>query len=232
MLLVAVILSVGLNATNILATQEYVKESTRSKSELTINSDGSPKVVTNGLDYDYITEYSYGKLESLNLFIPRFMGGGSYEDVGRDSESFKFFKSIGATPAQALQQVKQTPTYWGDQPIVEAPAYIGAVVLFLFILAIFLVKGRLKWWLVGGTLLSLLLSFGKNLSLLTDFFIDFVPLYNKFRAVSSIQVILELCIPILDIFRLVRLFNEFEKKPKINEFIKTIFKVIQYIKQY
>ena len=94
LLIIAVIISVGLNATNILATQEYVKESTRSKSELTINSDGSPKVVTNGLDYDYITEYSYGKLESLNLFIPRFMGGGSYEDVGRDSESFKFFKSI------------------------------------------------------------------------------------------------------------------------------------------
>ena len=151
LLIIAVIISIGLNATNILATQEYVKESTRSKSELTINSDGSPKVVTNGLDYDYITEYSYGKLESLNLFIPRFMGGGSYEDVGRDSESFKFFKSIGATPAQALQQVKQTPTYWGKQPIVEAPAYIGAVVIFLFVLALFLVKGRLKWWLVAGT---------------------------------------------------------------------------------
>ena len=212
LLIIAVIISVGLNATNILATQEYVKESTRSKSELSINADGSPKVASNGLDYDYITEYSYGKLESLNLFIPRFMGGGSYEDVGRDSESFKFFKSIGATPAQALQQVKQTPTYWGDQPIVEAPAYVGAVVLFLFILALFLVKGRLKWWLVGGTLLSLLLSFGKNLSLLTDFFIDFVPLYNKFRAVSSIQVILELCIPVLAIFGLVRLFNDFGKK--------------------
>ena len=212
LLIIAVIISVGLNATNILATQEYVKESTRSKSELSINADGSPKVVTNGLDYDYITEYSYGKLESLNLFIPRFMGGGSYEDVGRDSESFKFFKSIGATPVQALQQVKQTPTYWGDQPIVEAPAYVGAVVLFLFILALFLVKGRLKWWLVGGTLLSLLLSFGKNLSLLTDLFIDFIPLYNKFRAVSSIQVVLELCIPVLAIFGLVRLFNEFEKK--------------------
>ena len=212
LLIIAVIISVGLNATNILATQEYVKESTRSKSELTINSDGSPKVVTNGLDYDYITEYSYGKLESLNLFIPRFMGGGSYEDVGRDSESFKFFKSIGATPAQALQQVKQTPTYWGDQPIVEAPAYVGAVVLFLFVLALFLVKGRLKWWLVGGTLLSLLLSFGKNLSFLTDLFIDFMPLYNKFRAVSSVQVILELCIPVLAIFGLVRLFNDFEKK--------------------
>ncbi len=102
--------------------------------------------------------------------------------------------------------------YWGDQPIVEAPAYVGAVVLFLFVFALFLVKGRLKWWLVGGTILSLLLSYGKNLEFLTDFFIDYVPLYNKFRAVTSIQVILELCIPVLAIFGLVRLFNDFEKK--------------------
>ena len=102
--------------------------------------------------------------------------------------------------------------YWGDQPIVEAPAYIGAVVLFLFVFALFLVKGRLKWWLIGGTVLSLLLSYGKNLGFLTDFFIDYVPLYNKFRAVTSIQVLLELCIPVLAIFGLVRLFNDFEKK--------------------
>ena len=148
-LIAAVVLSIGLNATNILATQEYVKESTRSQSELTINPDGSKKEVTKGLDKWYITEYSYGKLESFNLFIPRFMGGGTYEDVGRDSENFKFFKSIGATPAQALQQAQQTPTYWGSQPIVEAPAYVGAVILFLFVFALFLVKGRLKWWLVS-----------------------------------------------------------------------------------
>ena len=211
-LVVAVVLSLGLNATNILATQEYAKESTRSQSELTINPDGSEKEITSGLDPNYITEYSYGILETFNLYIPRFMGGGSYEDVGKDSETFKFFRSIGATPAQALQEAKQTPTYWGNQPIVEAPAYVGAVVLFLFVLALFLVKGRLKWWLVAGTLLSLLLSYGKNLGFLTDFFINYIPLYNKFRAVSSIQVILELCIPVLAIFGLVRLFNDFEKK--------------------
>ncbi|NNK82067.1 MAG: YfhO family protein [Flavobacteriaceae bacterium] len=211
-LIVAVVLAIGLNATNILATQEYAKESTRSKSELTINPDGSPKEVTSGLDTEYITEYSYGIVETFNLFIPRFMGGGSYEDVGRDSETFKFFRSIGATPKQALQESKQTPTYWGNQPIVEAPAYVGAVVLFLFVIALFLVKGRLKWWLVAGTLLSLLLSYGKNFSFLTDLFINYVPLYNKFRAVSSIQVILELCIPILAVFGLYRLLNDFEHK--------------------
>lgn len=214
LLVVAVIISVGLNATNIMATQEYVKESTRGKSEITINPDGTAKEVTTGLDKDYITEYSYGMLETFNLYIPRFMGGGNGEDVGKDSEIYKFYTNIGASPVEALNESKSTPTYWGKQPIVEAPAYIGAVVLFLFVFALFLVKGRLKWWLVGGTILSLLLSYGKNLDFLTNFFIDYVPLYNKFRAVSSIQVILELCIPILAIFGLVRLFNDFEGDDK------------------
>ncbi|TVZ59582.1 hypothetical protein NA63_2117 [Flavobacteriaceae bacterium MAR_2010_105] len=211
-LIIAVVLSLGLNATNLFTTQEYVKESTRGKSELTINPDGSEKVASTGLDKDYITEYSYGILETFNLFIPRFLGGGSYEDVGKESASYDYFLGLGASPVQALEQTKQIPTYWGDQPIVEAPAYIGAVVLFLFVLALFLVKGRLKWWLVGGAIVSLLLSYGDSepFAFITDFFINNIPLYDKFRAVSSIQVILELCIPVLGIFGLVRLFNNVE----------------------
>ncbi|MFG6686970.1 YfhO family protein [Mariniflexile sp. HNIBRBA6329] len=218
----AVVLAIALNATNVLATQEYVKESTRGKSELTINPDGSPKEATSGLDRDYITQFSYGFAETFNLFIPRFMGGGNGEDVGKDSATYEAFRKLGATTTQAAQEAKRAPMYWGDQPIVEAPAYIGAVVLFLFVFALFLVKGRLKWWLVGGTVLSWILSLGKNWLFLTNpqpdsnpitnFFIDFVPFYNKFRAVTSIQVILELCIPVLAIFGLVRLFNDFEKK--------------------
>ena len=210
MMTVAAIIAVGINATNLMATSEYVKESTRGQSDLTINANGSPKEVTSGLSSDYITEYSYGFLETLNLYIPRFLGGGSGENVGKNSASYDFYKNIGASPTQAIQEVKSTPTYWGDQPIVEAPAYVGAVVIFLFVFALFMAKGRLKWWLIGGTVFSLLLSYGKNLGFLTDFFIDYVPLYNKFRAVSSIQVILELCIPVLAIFGLVKLFNKFE----------------------
>src|SRR5690606_11849116 len=198
-LLTAVILAVALNATNILATQEYAKESTRGKSELTINPDGSPKEVTSGLDKEYITQYSYGILETFNLFIPRFMGGGSIEHLGKNSETYKLTNS------------EDSLTYWGDQPGVEGPAYLGAVIVFLFVFALFLVKGRLKWWLVGGSVWSLLLSYGNNFGLLTDFFIDYVPLYSKFRAVTSIQVILELCIPILAIFGLVKLLNDFDK---------------------
>ncbi|MBU3822326.1 YfhO family protein [Flavobacteriaceae bacterium XHP0103] len=197
---VAVLLSVALNATSIMATSQYAKESKRGKSELTINADGSPKEAATGLDKDYITQFSYGILETFNLYIPRFMGGGNFENVGKDSETYKLTRS------------QEAPTYWGDQPIVEAPAYIGAVVLFLFVFALFLVKGRLKWWLLGGTIFSLLLSYGKNLSFLTDFFIDYVPLYNRFRAVTSIQVILELCVPVLAVFGLVKLFNDFDKK--------------------
>tara|TARA_R110002033_G_scaffold3561_5_gene19712 strand:- start:10843 stop:13281 length:2439 start_codon:yes stop_codon:yes gene_type:complete len=211
LLTVAAILAVGLNATGIMATQEYVKESARGQSDLTINTDGSPKEVTTGLDRGYITEYSYGILESFNLYIPKFMGGGNYEDVGKDSETYEAYINLGASPMEALDAARNAPMYWGNQPIVEAPAYVGAVIIFLFVLGLFLVKGRLKWWLVGGTILSLLLSYGKNLGFLTDFFIDYVPFYNKFRAVSSIQVILELCIPVLGIFALSRLFNDFQK---------------------
>ncbi|PWH82437.1 hypothetical protein DIS18_09285 [Algibacter marinivivus] len=211
-LVVAVILSIALNATNFLATNEYVKESKRGKSELTINPDGTPKEVTDGLDREYITQYSYGILETFNLFIPRFTGGGNAENVGKESATYEAYRKLGATTTQAAQEAKRAPTYWGKQPIVEAPAYVGAVILFLFVFALLLVKGRLKWWLLGGTILSLLLSYGKNLGFLTDFFIDYVPLYNKFRAVSSFQVILELCIPALAIFGLVRLFNDFEQK--------------------
>ena len=215
-LVAAVTLSIALNATNILATNQYVKESKRSKSELTINPDGSQKNVTSGLDRDYITQFSYGIPESFNLFIPRFMGGGNYENLGKKSATYEAYRKLGATTSQAFQESKRAPMYWGDQPIVEAPAYIGAVVIFLFVFALFLVKGRLKWWLVGGTVFSLLLSYGKNLSFLTDFFIDNIPLYNKFRAVSSIQVILELCIPVLAILGLTKLFNDaVEKENKL-----------------
>lgn len=213
LLSVAALLAVGLNATNLMATQQYAKESTRGKSELTINPDGSKKEVTSGLDKDYITQYSYGLAETFNLFIPRFMGGGNSEDIGKNSETYKTYVTMGASPIEALEISKNAPMYWGDQPIVEAPAYIGAVILFLFVLGLFLVKGRLKWWLVAGTTFSLLLSYGKTepFGLITNFFIDYVPLYDKFRAVTSIQVLLELCIPVLGVFALVRLFNSFEK---------------------
>ncbi|MGK0386833.1 MAG: hypothetical protein ACI849_001452, partial [Patiriisocius sp.] len=206
-MVLGVLLALGLNATNLLATKEYADTSTRGESDLTINPDGSPKLNKDGLDYDYITTYSYGKLETFNLFVPRFMGGGSSEPFPENSATENALLKMGASPKQAEETLYQIPLYWGDQPIVAAPAYVGAVVLFLAVLALFLVKGRLKWWLLAGFILSLLLSWGRNFSPVTDFFIDYVPLYNKFRAVSSIQVIIELILPILGMVGLHQFFN-------------------------
>ncbi|MBV1922815.1 MAG: YfhO family protein [Flavobacteriaceae bacterium] len=208
---VGVVVALGLNATNIMATKEYADTSTRGKSELTINPDGTNKVSSGGLDYEYITEYSYGLAESFNLFIPRFMGGGSAEPFPKEAEAIEEILRLGATPTEANQFLSQVPMYWGDQTYVGAPAYIGAVVIFLAVLALFLVKGRLRWWIVGGFVLSLLLSWGKNFSFLTEFFIEYVPLYNKFRAVSSIQVIIELVLPIIGIVGLHQFFNKMER---------------------
>jgi hypothetical protein len=204
-LVVAVVLAIGTNATSLLATKEYVSHSTRGKSELTINPDGSPKEASSGLSKEYITDYSYGIPETFNLFIPRFMGGGNYENVGLDSNIYNFLKDK-TEPRQAKEFSEYAPMYWGKQPIVEAPAYIGAVLVFLFFLGTFLVKGKLKNWLVGVVVFSILLSWGKNLNFLTDFFIDYVPMYNKFRAVSSIQVLAELAIPLLGILALKEFF--------------------------
>ncbi|MDC1108842.1 YfhO family protein [Flavobacteriaceae bacterium] len=197
----ALFFSIALNASTIMSTYEYSKQSTRGLNEITISPDGN-QIQSDGLDYDYITEYSYGFFESLNLFIPRVIGGGSVEKLDSDSETFKYFKSIGANTIEARDATEFSPTYWGSQPIVEAPAYIGIVVFFLFILSIFLVSNRNKYWLLSSIIISLLLSYGKNLSFLTDIFVNYFPFYNKFRAVSSIQVILELCVPVLAIYSL------------------------------
>ena len=205
-ILAAVILGIGANAPRLMAMKEYAEFSTRGKSELTINVDGSEKEVTKGLDKSYITQYSYAKLETFNLFVPRFMGGGTVEELSKDSEFYQLIaKRAGKKVADDYSE--QVLTYWGDQPIIEAPAYIGAVIFFLFFLGIFLVKGRLKHWLLAVTIFSILLSWGRNLEFLTNFFIDYVPLYNKFRAVSSIQIIAELCVPILAILGLKEFFN-------------------------
>lgn len=209
-MVLAVILAIGINATNLMATQQYAAFSTRGDTGLTMNPDGTPKT-SGGLNFDYITQYSYGIVESFNLFIPRFMGGSSSEKLDENSAMYSQLITMGAGAAQAKDFAKNAPTYWGDQPFVGAPAYIGATIVFLFVFALFLIKGRLKWWIVGGVILSLMLSWGKNFAFLTQFFIDYVPLYNKFRAVSSIQIIIELCVPILAIFGLSRLFLDVEK---------------------
>jgi hypothetical protein len=207
-LLLAVTLGIAANATGLMATKEYADWSTRGKSELTINPDGSAKEDTGGLSKEYITNWSYGITESLNLFVPRLFGGASQENLGEDSKSFNYLIDKGLPRSSALNFVSGLPLYWGDQPGTSGPAYLGAVIFFLFVLGLFLVKGRHKWWLLIGSLVSLLLSWGKNFSSLTDFMIDYFPLYDKFRAVSSIQIVLELCVPILAMLALKKLFMD------------------------
>lgn len=207
LLLAAVALGVLANATSLLATREYAQWSTRGPSALTIDPNGNPRGPSDGLDRDYITQYSSGVTESLNLLVPRLFGGGSVEELGERSKTYDFLIDQGVPRSQALEFSNNLQLYWGDQPGVAAPPYVGAIVLFLFLLGILLVKGRAKWWLVAGFLLSLALSWGKNFGLLTDFMIDHFPLYNKFRAVSSVQVILELCAPVLAVLALSRYFD-------------------------
>lgn len=212
--IVAAAFALGANATNLMATSEYAELSTRSKSELTTNPDGSPKDRDNAMSHEYITEYSYGVFETFNLFVPRLLGGGNTENVGKDSNLSNFVISLGANPAEAENFSKHAPTYWGDQPIVAAPAYIGAVIFFLFVLALFAEKRSFKYIFVAGTVISILLSWGKNFPL-TDFMIDYFPMYNKFRAITSIQVLTELCIPAFAFIGLTSFF----KLPKEEQFI-------------
>ena len=216
------ILALGLNAPNILSTYEYSKFSTRSSSELKLNPNGSEKEKSSGLNYDYITQYSFGVFETLNTIIPRIQGGASTENIGEDTNLYKFLVDNNIPKDQASSFVKAVPTYWGDQPILEAPVYIGITVFFLFILSLFMVRGPTKIWLVSCIILSLTLSWGKNFPLLTDFFIDNFPMYNKFRAVSSIQVILEFAIPLL---ASIGLYN-YIKEGKLKHLNKTLLIVV------
>ena len=215
-----VFLSVGLislmmNAPSLLATKEYSEFSTRSKNEISINPDGSLKESMNGLDKDYITEYSYGILESFNLIFPRFMGGGSSETIRESSKLMEFIRSL--EPNQAQQVYQFSKMYWGNQPIVAAPAYLGISIFFIFLISLLLVNDLNRKWIVISVIISLILSWGKNFSVLTDFMIDSFPLYDKFRAVSSIQVIIEFCIPFLAVLGLKNFFsNDFDERKKLN----------------
>lgn len=208
---IAGILAIGANATNLMATSEYAKFSTRNNSELTFNPDGSPKTDNNAMSYEYITEYSYGIAESLNLIAPGLFGGSNNENLGVKSETYQNFVAQGYPADQVQGFVEHAPAYWGAQPIVAAPAYIGVVVFFLFVMAFFVEKRNIKYLFLTGAVFSLLLSWGKNFSVLTDFFINYIPLYDKFRAVSSIQIILELCVPALAILGLYQFFKKDEK---------------------
>lgn len=216
-LIVAALLAVGPNISNLLVTQEYGKYSTRGKSELT--TDGENK--TSGLDRDYVTGWSYGIAETGTFIIPNFMGGSSHEELSDKSETYKLLKQNNVPNAKKI--IKQMPLYWGDQPFTSGPVYVGAFIFFFFVLGLFIVKGRYKWWLLAATVLSLFLGWGHNFMSFTNFFLDYIPGYNKFRSVTMILVIAEFTIPLLAIFALKKLFEEKKNKKELFKYIQIAF---------
>ena len=193
------LIGVLLNLSNLYHTWQYAQESMRGKSELV------KKNVTNqtssGLDRDYITQWSYGIDETWTLLVPNAKGGASVPLAANA-------KAMEKADPNFMQIYQQMGQYWGDQPGTSGPVYVGAFVLMLFVLGLFIVKGPMKWALLGATVLSILLSWGHNFMPFTDFFLDYVPMYSKFRTVASILVIAEFTIPLLAMLALKRLVDE------------------------
>ena len=199
------LIALGINSSNLYHTYEYGSETIRGGSELTTSPDdkmaGKAEATATGLDKDYITAWSYGKGETLTLLVPNVYGGAT----GALGENLSAMERV---PADYRQIIGGLNHYWGDQPFTAGPVYVGAFVLFLFILGIFIVQGPLKWALLGGTFFSVFLAWGHNMMWLTDLFIDYVPLYNKFRTVSSILVVAEFTIPALAVLALIQFVRE------------------------
>ncbi len=210
----ACVLGVGMNSQRIMANAEYVKETVRGKQILTNDVHTADKT---GMDKASILNWSYGKLETLNLFIPRLMGGASQEEgsdkiaeglqtkLQENASSEEQYNAMIPAVSKGLQS--GSLTYWGDQPGTSGPAYQGAVVIFLTILGFFFAWKKYRYWILGASILTILLAWGSNFMLLSDLFIDYIPFYNKFRAPSSILVVVELLFPLIAIIGLYRFFN-------------------------
>ena len=203
-LIIAVILAAGSNFTHLNTTREYTKYTTRGGSNLSKDEN------TSGLDRSYATGWSIGINETLTLLIPNYMGGGSGFHFDRETETYKTLQRYNAA-----QLASVFSKYRGDQPSTSS-VYAGAIVIFLFVLGLFLVEGRERWWLLAATILSILLSWGRNFMPLTDFFLNYFPGYNKFRAVSTILVIAGFTIPLMATLALKNVFQNVIDKKKFN----------------
>lgn len=212
-LLAGVVVAVGMNFSRLYTSWEYSKETIRGPSELT--SDNENK--TTGLDKDYVVQWSYGIDETLTLLIPNFKGGSTLSNPGENSESYKTMREKGAQNLK--QNIRGVSMYHGDQPFTSGPVYVGAIVVFLFVLGLFIVKGVYKWWLAAATVVSIVLSWGGNVMGLTSFLLDHLPLYNKFRAPSMTLVIAQITMPLLGFIALSEILSgKIEKKVWLNGF--------------
>jgi len=212
-LFIAVVLAVGSNFASLYLTYDYGKDSMRGKSEL--KADIEKK--TSGLDKDYATAWSYGVDETITLLIPNFKGGASGGELSQKSAIYELFEK-NQGKAIAKRVIKSLPLYWGNQTFTAGPVYVGAVIIFFFVLGLFVIKGRLKWWIVAATLLSIMLAWGRNFMFLTDIFLDYFPGYNKFRTVSMTLIIAEFTIPLLALLAVQKiLFSEIDRKILLNK---------------
>ncbi|KYH05691.1 hypothetical protein A1704_11400 [Chryseobacterium cucumeris] len=220
----ACVIGVGMNSQRIMANSEYVKETVRGKQILNNDSHTSGK---SGMDKESMLMWSYGQLETLNLFIPRLMGGGSQEPEGKEimnrvQELVQ--ENVGSqAEMDRISKGFSGVTYWGDQPGTSGPAYQGAIVCFLALLGFFFASKKYRYWILGASILTILLAWGSNFMPLSDFFIDYVPFYNKFRAPSSILVVVELLFPLIAILGLYRFFTD----EKLTEEYKQ--KILMYV---
>ncbi|PWW25642.1 MULTISPECIES: YfhO family protein [unclassified Chryseobacterium] len=218
------VIGVGMNSQRIMANSEYVKETVRGKQILNSDSHTSGK---SGMDKESMLMWSYGQLETLNLFIPRLMGGGSQEPEGKEimnrvQELVQ--ENVGSqAEMDRISKGFSGVTYWGDQPGTSGPAYQGAIVCFLALLGFFFASKKYRYWILGASILTILLAWGSNFMPLSDFFIDYVPFYNKFRAPSSILVVVELLFPLIAILGLYRFFTD----EKLTEEYKQ--KILMYV---
>lgn len=211
-LVVSLLIAVGMNATLLLTTAEYTQYTMRGKSNgLTMDTQNAQE----GLNKDYITQWSYGVDETMTLLIPNFKGGASGGTLSTDSETAKRLKSYGVPNIDKMMKDMRLPLYWGTQPGTSGPVYLGAIVIFLFVLGFFLVEKRTLWWLVPSILLTLMLSWGRNFMWLTDIFIDYVPLYNKFRTVSMTLVATGFSITLIALLALKEIFDPAADKSKL-----------------
>ncbi|WP_315054966.1 YfhO family protein [Chryseobacterium indoltheticum] len=204
----ALAIGVGMNSQRIMANSEYIKETVRGKQILNTETHTAGN---SGMDKESILMWSYGKLETLNLFIPRLMGGGSQEPEGKEMmEKVQQLVQDNVSSQAEYDRISKgfgSLTYWGDQPGTSGPAYQGAIVCFLALLGFFFASKKYRYWILGATILTILLAWGSNFMPLSDFFIDYVPFYSKFRAPSSILVVVELLFPLIAIIGLYRFFN-------------------------
>lgn len=211
-------IGIGTNAEYLMTNQSYLKHTMRGgHSELTTEGTGGVEKKSAGLDLDYATQWSYGIDETFTLLIPNFKGGSSHGSAGNNSETYKALVANGYPKSEASRINEQLPMYWGSQPFTSGPVYVGAIIVFLFVLGLYVVRTPYKWALLIVTIFSILLSWGKNMMWLTELFMNYFPYYNKFRAVSSILVIAEVAMPLLGLLALNQIFTDKDKSKYLSK---------------